>query len=83
MRRRNVGGLALLAFLPAAALAGDLDLTPKNWRDWKKKIVPAQEELAWQKIAWRASFYAALEEGQKEEKPLLLWAMNGHPLGCT
>ena len=75
--------LAFLAFLPALALAGDLDLGPKNWRSFEKKIAPAAEELAWQKIAWKSSFYAALEQAQASDQPLLLWAMNGHPLGCT
>jgi len=76
--------VALLAALPLAlAMAGDLELTPGNWRSFREKIVPAKNELAWQTIAWKTSFYAALEQAQSSEQPVLLWAMDGHPLGCT
>ncbi|MCB9881642.1 MAG: hypothetical protein H6832_10665 [Planctomycetes bacterium] len=34
-------------------------------------------------IAWRATFGAAIREASQQKKPVLLWAMNGHPLGCT
>lgn len=75
---------ALLVLLPlACAFAGDLELTPQNRLEWKKKIVPAKEELAWEDVGWRPSFFAALREAQEKDRPLLLWAMNGHPLGCT
>ena len=29
------------------------------------------------------SFYIAINEAGKTDRPVLLWAMNGHPLGCT
>ena len=46
-------------------------------------IVPGEEELAWRSIPWRAEFRTALIEADKLGKPVLLWAMNGHPLGQT
>ncbi|MCA8972528.1 MAG: hypothetical protein KDC95_22255 [Planctomycetes bacterium] len=36
-----------------------------------------------QDIDWRATFGAAVREASQRKKPVLLWAMNGHPLGCT
>jgi hypothetical protein len=24
-----------------------------------------------------------VKEAQEKDRPILLWAMNGHPLGCT
>lgn len=44
---------------------------------------PAASELRWQEISWRTSFWSAVQEAQASEKPILAWAMNGHPLACT
>jgi hypothetical protein len=46
-------------------------------------ILPAADELAWRSVPWRAEFRAALVEASQAGKPVLLWAMNGHPLGQT
>lgn len=46
-------------------------------------IVPGEEEVAWRAVPWRAEFRRALVEGDELDKPVLLWAMNGHPLGQT
>jgi hypothetical protein len=45
-------------------------------------IVPTSVE-AWQTIPWRIDLLAARDEARREKKPLFLWTMNGHPLGCT
>ena len=50
---------------------------------WKDFIKPTKEELAWTQIPWRTNFYDGLIDADKFNKPLLLWVMNGHPLGCT
>ena len=46
-------------------------------------ILPAGDELAWRSVPWRAEFRTALVEASQAGKPVLLWAMNGHPLGQT
>ena len=46
-------------------------------------MLPDAREEAWRKIDWKSTFWDAVIEAQKEEKPILLWAMNGHPLGHT
>ena len=50
---------------------------------WQEFIKPTNDELAWAEIPWRSTFYDGLVESEREQKPLLLWVMNGHPLGCT
>ena len=50
---------------------------------WREFIKPTSQELAWTKIPWRSTFYDGLIDSDHEQKPLLLWVMNGHPLGCT
>ncbi len=50
---------------------------------WRDLISPTSDELAFERIAWSPSFGEGLERASVEQKPLLLWMMNGHPLGRT
>ena len=47
------------------------------------EILPKPEESAWQKIAWRTDLWEARKEAAEKEKPIYLWEMDGHPLGCV
>lgn len=46
-------------------------------------IRPRDHELSWQSIPWQTDLHDAVNIARKENKPVLLWAMNGNPLGCT
>ena len=50
---------------------------------WSAHLRPSADELAWREIPWLDTFSAGVLAAHEEEKPLLFWAMNGHPLGCT
>ena len=50
---------------------------------WRAHLRPSAEELAWREIPWVATFTDGVLAADAEGKPLLFWAMNGHPLGCT
>lgn len=54
-----------------------------NFEGLRAQILPGAEELAWKRLDWRASLWEGVIEAQRRERPILLWAMNGHPLGCT
>ena len=58
--------------LDAAAFARDL-----------AAIVPHEAELDWRAIPWQAELRGALVEAGRVQKPVVLWAMNGHPLAQT
>jgi hypothetical protein len=60
-----------------------VELTDKNYADWKKHILPDTGELAWQQIPWATTFKDGIVAADAAGKPLLFWTMNGHPLGCT
>ena len=47
------------------------------------QVLPDPHELEWQEIPWRAVLADAVRQAQAADQPILLWAMNGHPLGCT
>lgn len=46
-------------------------------------IRPRPDELSWQAIPWRTSIPEALSIAARDRKPVLLWTMNGNPLGLT
>ncbi len=54
----------------------------RTFEEWKQIITPGPEEL-WLSIPWHTSLHQGLQKSAEEGKPLLLWLMNGHPLGCT
>ena len=58
-------------------------LTSDNFATWFRALTPSAAEEAWQTIPWRPTFWDAVVEAQAADKPVLLWAMNGHPLACT
>jgi hypothetical protein len=75
--------LAGTVFDTSAAQRADLVLNDETFPSWQEAIRPRPEELAWRRIPWRTSLQAGLADAYSGGKPLLLWLMNGHPLGCT
>lgn len=57
--------------------------TAENYRTWLKFIQPDAQEQAYKEIDWRNHFWTAVQEARQLGRPILLWTMNGHPLGCT
>ena len=50
---------------------------------WRELLRPAPEELAFEQIEWIPDFAAGIRRASQIGRPLLFWAMNGHPLACT
>jgi hypothetical protein len=46
-------------------------------------VAPKGEGERWIEIPWESDLIAAREKAAREKKPLLMWVMDGHPLGCT
>jgi hypothetical protein len=46
-------------------------------------IKPKASEEAWAQIPWLTSLWDARVRAAAEGRPILLWEMDGHPLGCT
>jgi len=67
----------VLTFLLAAvAIGGDLDARISE-------IVAKPHEETWLSIPWRTNLTDARIQAQAQGKPLFMWIMNGHPMGCT
>ena len=46
-------------------------------------LLKPDENVTWRRIPWRIELLAAQREAAAINKPLFVWAMDGHPLGCT
>lgn len=55
----------------------------QNFQQWLTFIQPDAKEQAYKEISWRNKLAPAIDEAQELGRPILLWTMNGHPLGCT
>ncbi len=64
-------------------VVADIELTADNYEVWRDHIMPETNELAWDQIPWLTTFKDGILAANAADKPLLLWTMNGHPLGCT
>ncbi len=58
-------------------------LDDQSFATWRDRIRIKDSELVWEQLPWLTSYHEGLEKAAAEGKPLLLWVMNGHPLGCT
>ena len=47
------------------------------------ETVKNAEDAAWRTIPWQISLLEAQRIAARERKPIFIWAMDGHPLGCT
>ena len=86
MNRMRLGCALASVSLLANALAADEPaalLTDATYAAVRDAVLPKPAELEWRKIGWRSDFWTAVVEAQRDEKPVLLWAMNGHPCGET
>ena len=46
-------------------------------------ISPAKDEQAWLAIPWETDLTTARRKAAAAARPIFLWEMDGHPLGCT
>lgn len=59
------------------------ELTDDNLEKWLTFLQPSDDELGWRKMRWHHSLSEAAAEAKLLGRPVLLWAMNGHPCGET
>ena len=79
MTRIPLIAVTLLASSSAAAQT----LKEETFDTWYRYILPKKSELTWRMIGWRETLGEGWLEAQKKDMPILFWAMNGHPCGCT
>lgn len=58
------------------------ELTKAKFQRLLEDLRPAKDAL-WRTIPWKTSLLDAQRQAAAESKPIFIWAMDGHPLGCT
>jgi len=72
----------LATMLTLALLAADPGLTDAEFTRLHAALQP-EADAPWRTIPWRVSLLDARQEAARQKKPIFIWAMDGHPLGCT
>ncbi len=83
--------LPALLLLVAALLDGRVVLppdpsqesSPPAWLERVSELKTLADAEPWLKIPWRYDLLSARREAAEQGKPILMWIMNGSPLGCT
>jgi hypothetical protein len=78
--------VAAVVGLPAAGWSAadpPAELTDKTLAQWRDRIRPKADDLCYQTVDWLPTFWDGVVAAQEADRPILLWAMNGHPLACT
>ena len=74
---------ALLVFLAMGLRAGEAAPEMSELDKKVAAVLPQPGEDRWLEVPWRTNLMEARAEADAQKKPLFLWIMNGHPLGCT
>jgi hypothetical protein len=72
---------AALLLRPHPTAAGEV-MTAAEAGAVRQAVLPKTGEDEFDKIPWLTSIWDARVKAAKEGKPILLWEMDGHPLGC-
>lgn len=77
--------LALVALLGgwfSSSLCGAEPIAPEQFDKLRAVIKPRAGEDKWAAIPWQTDLWEARKQAAAQGKPILLWEMDGHPLGC-
>ena len=72
---------ASITLLATIDVAGQR-LTDARYEGLLEMLQPAPEE-PWRTIPWKIALLDAQREAAQSNRPIFIWAMDGHPLGCT
>ena len=74
--------MKLYRFIPILFAQAALGLTEAEFQKLHRELQP-DPQATWRTIPWKTSVLDAQAAAAREGKPIFIWAMDGHPLGCT
>jgi len=69
-------------FVTAVTSATGDELTEADFLKIHADLQPDDSAL-WRSVPWKTSVLSAQQIAAEQKKPIFIWAMDGHPLGCT
>lgn len=72
--------MRIAAVLALVLLRGGLTL--EEFQKLHQELRPTKDDV-WRTIPWKISLAEAQTLALQERKPIFMWSMDGHPMGCT
>jgi len=90
MKKILLGNLVIVLLLATGGGRGAEKVRPlqtpplsPEYAKFRDLVLPNPTEQSYRKIGWRTSVLHGIVDAQKNDKPVMIVLMNGHPLGCT
>jgi hypothetical protein len=74
--------LAAPLLLALGPVAGGDEVNVGSIASLQTLIKPRAEETRWEEIPWAVDLWDARRRAAREGKPIMLWEMDGNPMGC-
>lgn len=74
--------ISLVVVLTTMAPTSAQSFTTEEFHRLHKQLQTSDQE-PWRTIPWMTSLLEAQNKAAITQKPIFIWAMDGHPLGCT
>jgi len=74
------GPLVIQTLSSPVGWAGEMTMDEFQALHRQLQVAP---DKPWRTIPWKTALLDAQETAARETKPIFIWAMDGHPLGCT
>ena len=81
-RRSRLARMKALGLGLGLLVTSAFGLTEAEFRKLHREL-QADPSATWRTIPWKTSVLDAQAAAAREGKPIFIWAMDGHPLGCT
>jgi hypothetical protein len=78
----RIACVALITCAAMSAVTTAEELTESKFQKLHAELQPDNSAL-WRTIPWKTSVLNAQQIAAEVKKPIFIWAMDGHPLGCT
>ena len=73
----------ILILLGLAATNGPGEISPSHFKELTALCTPGKSTSGWLELGWEIDLWKARQLAAATGKPIFLWEMDGHPLGCT
>ena len=80
MNRYVLSTAVLVALQMFGLVSAREKLTESRFRELMSSIVPVEKSG---QIEWQPDLLVAQKIALEQKKPIFIWSMDGHPLGCT
>ena len=74
--------VSVVGLLSSSTMGQSTELTEARYKQLCSELRSSENEL-WRTIPWKIDLLDAQQLAASENKPIFIWAMDGHPLGCT